>query len=281
MRSKGRKTLTNKKTNHAKKNTKNKKQKKSRNEKITANSNDLRTNHPHNHTHRDTNTTPHTDTHTLTHNQKRTQAEPQTHTHTRRDKHRQAHRKTDRNTTRPIEKSRKTSGKTKTWSTPLRSSTRVVGFEADLDSTYDSLCHLHTVRDFLMHSASPPITMITFSSSSFFFSSSSPRSARLFVVDSSFLPPNSLGMTVTGSSSWDRTVRDLFNDALGNAFLWNQLGHLSYFLPNLQNWHKNILLNNVFGISSVHVTRSMLPPSQILLVISSRCRQCSGMWKSR
>ena len=46
--------------------------------------------------------------------------------------------------------------------------------------------------------------------------------------------------------------------------LWNQLGHLSNFLPNLENWHNNILLNNAFGISSVHVTRSLLPPSQYL-----------------
>ena len=146
---------------------------------------------------------------------------------------------------------------------------------------YDSLCHLHAVHDFSMYSASPSTTMITFSSSSLFFSSSSPRSDPFFVVDSSFLPSNFLGMTVTGSSSWDRSVCDLFNDALGNTFLWNQLSHLSNFLPNLQNWHNNILLNNVFGISSVHVTRSLLPPSQILLVVSSRCQWCSGMWKSR
>ena len=38
----------------------------------------------------------------------------------------------------------------------------------------DSLCHLHAVRDFLMYSASPSTTMITFSSSSLFSSSSSP-----------------------------------------------------------------------------------------------------------
>ena len=152
---------------------------------------------------------------------------------------------------------------------------------ADLDSTYDSLRHLHAVHDFLMCSASPPITMITFSSSSLFSSSSSPRSDPSFVVDSSFLPPNPLGMIVTSSSSWDRNVGDLFNDALGNAFLWIQLGHLSNFLSNLQNWHNNILLNNAFGISSVQVTRSSLSPSQILLVISSRCQHCSRMWKSR
>ena len=52
---------------------------------------------------------------------------------------------------------------------------------------------------------------------------------------------------------------DFFNDALGNAFLRNQLGHLTNFLPNLQNWHNNLLLNNAFGISSVHLTRSLLP----------------------
>ena len=73
-------------------------------------------------------------------------------------------------------------------------------------------------------------------------------------------------MNVTGSSSWDRNVGDFFSDALGNVFLWNQLGHLSNFLPNLQNWHKSILLINVFGISSVHVTRYLLPPNQVLLV---------------
>ena len=70
-------------------------------------------------------------------------------------------------------------------------------------------------------------------------------------------------MTVTGSSMWDRNVGDFFNDALGNAFLWNQIGHLSNFIPTLQNWHNNVLLNNAFGISSVHVTRSLLPPNQI------------------
>ena len=123
---------------------------------------------------------------------------------------------------------------------------------------------------------SPSTTMITLTSSCLFSSSSSPRSDPSFVVDSSFLPPNSMGMTVTGSSSWDRNVDDFFNDALGNAFLWNQLGHLSNFLPNLQNWHNGILLNNVFGMSSVHVTRSLLPPSQITLVKSSRWQQCSG-----
>ena len=64
-------------------------------------------------------------------------------------------------------------------------------------------------------------------------------------MDSSFLPPNSLGMTVTDSSS-DKKVGDFFSDALGNAFLWNQLGHLSNFLPNLQNWHNNILATNQF-----------------------------------
>ena len=147
--------------------------------------------------------------------------------------------------------------------------------------TWNSLCHLHAVHNFLMYSASPPVTMMTFSSSSLFSSSSSPRSDPSFVVDSSFLPPNSLGMTVTGSSSWSRNIGDFCNDALENAFLWNQLGHLSDFIPNLQNWHNNILLNSVFGISSVHVTRSLLPPSQILLVISSRCQHCSEMWKSR
>ena len=88
------------------------------------------------------------------------------------------------------------------------------------------------------------------SSSSLFFSPPPPRSDPSFVVDSSFLPSNFLGMTVTGSSSWDRNVCDLFNDALGNTFLWNQLGHLSNLLPNLQ------------------VTRSLLPPSQILLVFT-------------
>ena len=131
---------------------------------------------------------------------------------------------------------------------------------ADLDSTYDSLCHLHAVRDFLMYSASPSTTMTTFSSSSLFFSSSSPRSDPSFVVDFSFLPPNSSGMTVTGSS-----LCDFFNDALGNAFLCRT----------------DTTLNNAFGISFVHVTRSLLPPSQILLVISSRCQHCSRMWKSR
>ena len=93
--------------------------------------------------------------------------------------------------------------------------------------TTNSLCHFYAVHDFLMYSASPSTTMITFSSSSLFFSSSSPRSDPSFVVDSRFLPPHSMGMTVTGSSSWDRNVGDFFNDALGNAFLWNQLGHLS------------------------------------------------------
>ena len=62
---------------------------------------------------------------------------------------------------------------------------------------------------------------------------------------------------------WDRNVGDFFKDALGNTFLCNQL-------PNLQNWHNSILLNNVFGISSVHVTRSFLPPSLVLLVTFSR-----------
>ena len=60
-------------------------------------------------------------------------------------------------------------------------------------STCDSLCRLHAVHDFLTYSASPSTTMITFSSSSLFFSSSSPRSDPSFVVDSSFLPSNSLG----------------------------------------------------------------------------------------
>ena len=150
--------------------------------------------------------------------------------------------------------------------TPLRS-----WVLADLDCTNDSLCHLHAVHDFFMYSASSPITMITFSSSSLFSSFSSPRSDPSFVVDSSFLPSNFLRMTVTCSSSWDWNVVDLFNDALGNAFLWTQRGHLSNFLPKPQNWH-NILLNIAFGISSVHVTRSMLPSSQILLVIPSRCQ---------
>ena len=121
---------------------------------------------------------------------------------------------------------------------------------ADMDSTYDSLCHLHAVHDFLMYSASPSTTMITFSSSSLFFSSSSPRSDPSFVVDSSFLPSNFLGMTVTGSSSWDKNVGDFFSDALGNAFLWNQLGRLSDFLPNLQNWHNNMLLNSTMRSGS-------------------------------
>ena len=84
---------------------------------------------------------------------------------------------------------------------------------ADVDSTYDNLCRLHAVRDFLMYSASPSTTMITFSSSRLFFASSSPRSDPSFVVDSSSIPSNSLG-----SSMWDRYVGDLFNDALGNAF---------------------------------------------------------------
>ena len=150
------------------------------------------------------------------------------------------------------------------------------GVLAYFDSTYDSLCQLHAVHDFLMYSASPATTMITFSSSSLFFSSSSPRSDPSFIVDSSFLPPNSMGMTVTGLSMWDRNVGDLFNVALGYAFLWNQLSHLSNFVPNLLNWHNNILLNNVFGISSVHVTRSSLPPCQILLVIPSRSAQQCG-----
>ena len=92
---------------------------------------------------------------------------------------------------------------------------------ADLDGNYDSLCHLHAVHNFLVYSASPPITMITFSSSRLFFSSSSPRSDPSFVVDFSFLPPNSLGMTVTGSSSWSRNVGDFFYNTLGKAFLWN------------------------------------------------------------
>ena len=108
-----------------------------------------------------------------------------------------------------------------------------------------------------------------------------PRSGPSFVVDSSFLLPNSLGMTVTGSSLWDKNVGDIFSDALGNALLSNQLGHLSNFLPNLQNWHNSVVLNNVFGISSVHVTQSLSPASQILLEISSRCQHCSSMWKSR
>ena len=38
---------------------------------------------------------------------------------------------------------------------------------ANLDSTYDSLCHLHAVHDFLMYWASPSTTTITFSSASF------------------------------------------------------------------------------------------------------------------
>ena len=55
------------------------------------------------------------------------------------------------------------------------------------------------------------------------------------------------------------------------------LGHLSTFLPNLQNWHNSILLNNVFGVSSVHVKRSLLPSSQIVLMIFSRCQHCTRM----
>ena len=75
---------------------------------------------------------------------------------------------------------------------------------------------------------------------------------------------------------WEENVNNLFNDAHGNAFLWNQLGHLSNLLPNLQNWHNNILLNNAFGISSVHVTRSLLPPSQNMDVVNSaqECGNC-------
>ena len=151
---------------------------------------------------------------------------------------------------------------------------------AELDSTCDSLCHLHAVRDFFMYSASPSTTMTTFSSSSLFSSSSSPRWDPSFVVDYSFLPPNSLGMTVTGSLMWDRNVGDLFHvhsemrSSRINSVLFN-------FLPNLHNCHNSILLNNAFGISSVHVTRSLLPPRQILLVISSRCQHCSRMWNSR
>ena len=44
-----------------------------------------------------------------------------------------------------------------------------------------SVKHLHAVHDFLTYSASPPVTMMTFSSSSLFFSSSSPRSNSSFV----------------------------------------------------------------------------------------------------
>ena len=144
---------------------------------------------------------------------------------------------------------------------------------ADLDSTFDSLCHLHAVRDFLMYSASPSTTMITFSSSSLFFSSSSPRSDPSFVVDSSFLPSNFFGMTVTGSS-WDKNVSDFFNDALGNTFLWHQLGHLSNFLPNLQKLTQqhsaqHCVRNLIRARDTVLVTSESNPSGDIF----TRCQQ--------
>ena len=70
-------------------------------------------------------------------------------------------------------------------------------------------------------------------------------------------------------------------DALGNAFLWNQLGHLSNFPPNLQNWHNNILLNNAFGISSVTrdtvLVTSESNPSGDIFTLSILLEKCGNL----
>ena len=79
---------------------------------------------------------------------------------------------------------------------------------------------------------------------------------------------------------WDRNVGDLFNDALGDAFLWNQLGHLSDFLPKLQNWHNNILLQCVRNLIRARDTVLVTSESNLsgdIFTSSNIAQECENL----